>query len=75
MRTPPTDDTGDTIEVSVTHEIKIDGEKTWVGTRYNTTVKDTETVEDAHARADAVVQSSVMTSINNTVSTVKEFTS
>lgn len=67
-------ETGDTVEVSVTHEIKISGDKTWVGTRITSKVRDNETTEDAHARVNDQVQASVMKSIESTVATVKEYT-
>lgn len=60
------------IEVTVTHEIKIDGDKTWVGTKYLTNVQTGETPEDARARASAVVQQGVMNQIDETVTTVRK---
>lgn len=57
----------------MTHEIKINGDKTWVGARYTSKVRADETVEDAYARVDDQVQASVMKSIQSTVTTVEEF--
>lgn len=65
-------DVGDTVEVSVTHEIKIDGEKSWVGTRYATKIRDNETSDEAHQRADAKVQEWVIQSVNSAVAHVIE---
>ncbi len=65
----------DLVEVSVTHEIKINGDKAWVGTRYTTKVRSNETPDEAHDRADAEVQRMVIKSIQSTVTTVEEFTS
>jgi len=66
--------TGETVEVSVTHEIKIDGEKTWVGVRMTGTVGADETYAEARKRIDAEVQEGVMKSVESTVNTVKEYT-
>ena len=64
---------GDSIELSVTHEIKISGDKAWVGARIATSIRDNETTEDAQARLSAAVQAAVMQEIQTTVATVKEF--
>lgn len=65
---------GDTIEISVTHEIKIKGDKTWVGTRAATTVREDETYTKAAERLDAVVQEVIVAEVQRTVEmTEKEF--
>ncbi len=58
----------------MTHELKIDGEKTWVGARITSKVREGESPQDAWARVDDQVQASVMASIGSTVTKVKEFT-
>lgn len=66
---------GDSIELSVTHEIKISGDKSWVGARISTTIRENETTEDAQDRLSAAVQSAVMREVETTVKTVKGYTS
>lgn len=60
------------IEVSVTHEIKIHGDKTWVGVRMTGSVWEDESTEDAHARLSEKVQKAVMDEVRATVTTVEE---
>lgn len=62
------------IEVSVTHEIKINGDKTWVGVRMTGSVWEDETTEDAHAQLSKKVQKAVMDEVRATVTTVEEYT-
>jgi hypothetical protein len=66
---------GDQIEVSVTHEIKIAGDKAWVGVRLISTVRANETTEDAQDRVGNEVQTAVMNEIQRTVATVERFVS
>jgi len=65
---------GEVIEVAVTHEIKISGDKSWVGTRITGRVGSEETYDEAHKRLDAKVQELVMRSVESTVETVKGYT-
>jgi len=62
------------IELSVTHEIKINGDKTWVGARITASVDDNETTEDARAQLSEQVQKAVMDEVRATVTTVEEYT-
>lgn len=64
----------ETIEISVTHEIKIKGDKTWVGVRMAGSASLDETTEDARARLSGLVQEAVMDEVRATVKTVEEFT-
>lgn len=61
----------DVIEISVTHEIKIKGDKTWVGARMSSKVREGETTEDAEDRVGRAVDEAVMRQIHRTVETVE----
>ena len=63
----------ETIEVSVTHEIKIDGDKSWVGARITANVN-YDSIEETHRELDAKVQELVIKSIESTVKHVQEYT-
>ena len=61
-------------EVSVTHEIVIDGEKSWIKYGVSYSVEPGEGVETARERATYEVNTGIMRSIRETVETVKEAT-
>lgn len=61
---------GDTITVAVTHEVKIDGESSWI--RYEASSKvNQETSEDASRRVIGHVNEAVMEAVHSTVETVR----
>lgn len=62
------------VEVGITHEIKIHGDKTWVKVGMTASVDENETTEDAHAQLSEIVQSAVMKEVATTVNTVEEYT-
>lgn len=64
----------DSVEVGVTHQIKIDREDAWIKVSVNREVRPTETYADAIESANKVVQQKVMDVILSTVKTVNEFT-
>lgn len=68
---PPTLAPGDVIDISITHEIVIGGEKSWVKYGAQSTVRDNETTEDAEDRVAALVDAGVMKVIHRTVETVR----
>ena len=65
---------GDDVECAVTHEIVINGEKSWI--KYGVTIKvyPDESPEAARARASKHVNSAVMQVVGETVETVRELT-
>lgn len=62
---------GDSIEVSVTHEIVIGSEKSWVKYGASSKVQENETTEDAETRVSALVNAGVMRVVATTVETVR----
>jgi len=60
------------IELGVTHEIKIHGDKTWVAARVTASVGDGENPEDVRERVSEYVQGAVMSEVRATVKTVEE---
>jgi ribosomal protein L13 len=66
---------GDTVEVAVTHEIVISGEKSWIKYGVSTKVQPGETAEMARERAAEGVNEGVMTTVRETVETVRKATS
>lgn len=63
---------GDYIEVSVTHEIQIDGDKSWVKYGVSTKVQPGETAEKARERASEGVNRGVLRTLEETVVAVRE---
>ena len=63
----------DSVEVGVTHQIKIGREDAWIKVSVNRQVRPTETYADAIDSANKVVQHKVMDVIIETVETVNKF--
>ena len=63
--------TGDRITVGVTHEVLIDGERSWIKYEIHTDVNEYEQLEDARARASRQLNDGVMRQIAETVETVR----
>jgi hypothetical protein len=61
----------DRITVGVTHEVLIDGERSWIKYEINTGVEPTETLERARGRASRMLNDGVMRLIAETVETVR----
>lgn len=59
---------GDSVTVSVTHEIKINGDKSWVGLQATSKVLPDE--DSTAARVYGYVNAQVMDAVKNTVETV-----
>ena len=62
---------GDMLQLTVTHEIVVGGEKSWVKYGVSTTVQPGETAERARQRASRNVNKGVMDEIKTTVETVR----
>ena len=65
---------GDRVDVSVTHEIKIGGETSWIKYGVNTQVRPDETAEQARQRATGHVTQGVLQVVTETVESVREAT-
>lgn len=61
----------DRITVGVTHEVLIDGERSWIKYEINTGVDPTETLERTRVRASKMLNDGVMRLIAETVETVR----
>ena len=66
---------GDLVEVAITHEIVIDGEKSWIKYGVSTRVEPGESWTEARERASIHVNKGVMETIKETVETVRKATS
>lgn len=64
----------DQVDIAVTHEIVIDGEKSWIKYGVISKVEPGESLEEARERVAAEVNSGVMRTIEQTVETVREAT-
>lgn len=64
---------GDTIEIGVTHEVQINGDKAWIKLGVNSTVQPKETADEAIARVTDLVNTKVIEVIEKTVATVTEY--
>lgn len=64
---------GDRVDVSVTHELKIGKETSWVKYGINTAVQPGETEEDTRRRAAALVSAGVLKVVERTVSEVQTY--
>lgn len=62
----------ETIEISVTHEIKIDGDKAWV--KYGGVASFDGDADDARAMLSKHVEEGVLHEIEATIATVRAFT-
>jgi cytochrome c-type biogenesis protein CcmE len=69
---PPELSPGDTVEISVTHELVIHGEKSWVKYGVQSKVQTNETAEDARVRVEGLVTAGVMQTVLKTVETIEE---
>lgn len=65
--------TGDRIEFSVTHQIKINGDDSWVKYGVHTTVQDGETTEEAAVRALGHVDEFVIKACEQVAQTVERY--
>ena len=63
----------DSVEVSVTHNIKIGREDAWVKISINTDVQANETIDTAIDRVDSIIQQKIFDVINNTVDSVNKY--
>ncbi len=61
-----------TVEVGVTHEIVIDGEKSWVRYAVSSEVEPGETLETARERVSEHVNQGVLAVIQETVESVRK---
>ena len=63
---------GDQITVSVTHQIQIGRDNSWVKYEATTRLRPDEAAEDARTRAVGHVNESVMEAVHQTVETVRQ---
>lgn len=66
-------DSGDRIEIAVTHEILIGREKAWIKYAVQGTVRQEETPEAASLRLTEAVNSQIMRTIEEAVRTVEQY--
>lgn len=64
---------GDRVDVSVTHEIKIGKETSWVKYGVNTALMSGETEEQARERASVLVSNGVLKVVEETVKSVHAY--
>jgi hypothetical protein len=64
---------GDTVEIGVTHEIKIGRESAWIKAGVSTKVRPGESPDEAGERAIRYVNTQVINSIVKAVDTVQSF--
>lgn len=62
---------GDMLQLTVTHEIVVGGEKSWVKYGVSTTVQPGETGDKARKRASGHVNKGVLDEVSTTVETVR----
>jgi acyl-ACP thioesterase len=62
----------DQLTAGITHEVVIDGEKSWIKLEYTTEIMSGETPEIARERAHSFVDDGVLKSIQQTVETVRK---
>lgn len=62
---------GDTVEISRSHELKIDGDANWVGLKYRTTVQEGESATDAFERAFSTLSEQIEQMVTRTVQHVQ----
>jgi len=63
----------DSVEVSVTHNIKIGREDAWVKLSINSDVQPKETIDMAIDRVDSILQQKIFDVITSTVESVNKF--
>ena len=64
---------GDRVDVSVTHEVKIGKETSWIKYGVNTSVASGETEEQARSRATSLVSAGVLKVVEETVQSVQTY--
>ena len=66
---------GDIVEFGVSHELKINGDASWVSFKAATKVRPGEHADEASARVNAYVQRSMSKAVEATVSEVERMSS
>lgn len=64
---------GDRVDVSVTHEVKIGKETSWIKYGVNTALMSGETEEQARERASSLVSAGVLKVVEKTVKSVQSY--
>ena len=67
-------DEGDRIEISRSHELRIDGDQNWIGIKASTRVRPEENWEQAYVRLSRTVEQMVDMEIDRTVEYVRRKT-
>ena len=65
---------GDGIMATATHEISVDGEKSWIKFGATTTVQESETTQEAYLRLEKVVDQGSLKKVEASVKAVRAFT-
>ena len=61
------------VEISITHELHINGDKAWVKLGVSREVESGETIEDAIAATSTLVNEKIIQVIEETVDTVEKY--
>jgi len=64
-------DSGDRIELSRSHELRIDGDVTWIGMKASTTIREFEGTEHAMGRLSQMMAEAMDNEIDKTVEYVR----
>lgn len=65
---------GDTIEIGMSHEIKVDGDGTWVSMKVTSRVGVGETPDDAYQRVEEFLIRKIRQTVKDTVANIEEMT-
>lgn len=64
---------GDSITMSVTHSVTINGDNSWIRLEINSKVQPNESGDQAFDRVNQVIQDKIMTAIENSAQTVIDY--
>lgn len=64
---------GDNLELSITHQIRINGDDSWIKYGVNTKVRDGETAEQAYQRALQHVDEAIIRACEQVAKTVERY--
>lgn len=66
---------GDTIEYGVSHEIKVDGDGSWVSLKVTTVVREGEDADEAYHRVEHYLTEKMRAAVAQTVRNIQEMSS
>lgn len=64
--------TGDMLEVGTSHQLKINGDESWISYKIATKVQEGESVTDAHERAMSILTTKMEDAVKKTVASVEK---